>query len=136
MRVVIAEDQVLLREGLARLFVDGGHDVVAKLGDADLLEATLAAHQPDLVVIDIRMPPTFTDEGARAALRNQTAAPAASAFSCCPNTRDDLRGRSGRPAPDSATCSRTASSRSASSSPPRNASPMAVPRSTPKSSPG
>ena len=71
MRVVIVEDQVLLREGLARLFVDGGHDVVAKLGDADLLEETLAAHQPDLVVIDIRMPPTFTDEGARAALETK-----------------------------------------------------------------
>ena len=67
MRVVIAEDQALLREGLARLFEDGGHDVVATLRDADQLLATVEQEQPDLAVIDIRMPPTFTDEGARAA---------------------------------------------------------------------
>jgi len=67
MRVVIAEDQVLLREGLARLFEDGGHDVVASLGDADRLLSAVVGHDPDLVVVDIRMPPTFTDEGARAA---------------------------------------------------------------------
>jgi DNA-binding NarL/FixJ family response regulator len=65
-RVVIAEDQALLREGLARLFRDGGHHVVATLGDADQLLATIAQEQPDLAVVDIRMPPTFTDEGARA----------------------------------------------------------------------
>ncbi len=68
MRVVIAEDQALLREGLARLFRDGGHDVVATLGDADDVLETVRRAQPDLVVLDIRMPPTFTDEGARAAL--------------------------------------------------------------------
>ncbi len=67
MRVVIAEDQVLLREGLARLFVDGGHEVVALLGDAEELLATVDEHHPDLVVVDVRMPPTYTDEGARAA---------------------------------------------------------------------
>jgi len=67
MRVVIAEDQALLREGLARLFQDGGHDVVAVLGDADQLLATVERETPDLAVIDIRMPPTFTDEGSRAA---------------------------------------------------------------------
>jgi DNA-binding NarL/FixJ family response regulator len=71
MRVVIVEDQVLLREGLAGLFVDGGHDVTAKLGDAGQLEQVLAADEPDLVVIDIRMPPTYTDEGARAALETK-----------------------------------------------------------------
>ena len=67
MRVVIAEDQVLLREGLARLFADGGHDVVATLGDADSVVEVVGAEQPDLVVLDIRMPPTYSDEGARAA---------------------------------------------------------------------
>jgi DNA-binding NarL/FixJ family response regulator len=67
MRVVIAEDQVLLREGLGRLFVDGGHEVVASLGDAERVLAAVAGRRPDLVVIDIRMPPSFTDEGARAA---------------------------------------------------------------------
>lgn len=67
MRIVIAEDQVLLREGLGRLFEDGGHEVVAALGDATGLPAAVAGHRPDLVVLDVRMPPTFTDEGTRAA---------------------------------------------------------------------
>jgi DNA-binding NarL/FixJ family response regulator len=67
MRVVIIEDQVLLRAGLERLFADGGHEVVAAQGDASHLLAAVAGHRPDLVVLDIRMPPTFTDEGARAA---------------------------------------------------------------------
>ena len=67
MRVVIAEDQALLREGLARLFEDGGHEVVATLGDAEKLLPTVRGQHSDLVVVDVRMPPTFTDEGARAA---------------------------------------------------------------------
>src|SRR5215204_2744389 len=67
MRVMIVEDQVLLREGLARLFIDGGHEVVATLGDADRLEEIFTRERPDLVILDIRMPPTYTDEGARAA---------------------------------------------------------------------
>jgi DNA-binding NarL/FixJ family response regulator len=66
-RVVIAEDQVLLRAGLARLFEDGGHEVIELLGSAEGLLAVVAAQDVDLVVLDIRMPPTFTDEGARAA---------------------------------------------------------------------
>jgi DNA-binding NarL/FixJ family response regulator len=66
-RVVLAEDQVLLREGLARLFTDASHEVVASLGDAGRLLSAVAGHRPDLVVVDIRMPPSFTDEGARAA---------------------------------------------------------------------
>lgn len=75
MRVVIAEDQVLLREGLAMLFVDGGHQVVETLGDADRLLATVTSYRPDLVVADIRMPPTFSDEGARAAKELKAAHP-------------------------------------------------------------
>jgi DNA-binding NarL/FixJ family response regulator len=67
LRIVIAEDQALLREGLARLFEDEGHEVVASLADAQGLAASVAGHRPDLVVVDVRMPPTFTDEGARAA---------------------------------------------------------------------
>jgi DNA-binding NarL/FixJ family response regulator len=74
-RVVIVEDQVLLREGLGRLFVDGGHEVVASLGDAEHLTASVAGHRPDLVVLDIRMPPTWTDEGARAAAALKAAHP-------------------------------------------------------------
>jgi len=66
-RVVIAEDQVLLREGLARLFVDGGHTVVATYGDALEVPRAVTTARPDLVVMDVRMPPSFTDEGARAA---------------------------------------------------------------------
>jgi DNA-binding NarL/FixJ family response regulator len=72
---VIAEDQVLLREGLARLFEDAGHQVVASLGDAERLMTTVAEHEPDLVVLDIRMPPSFTDEGARAAAELKDAHP-------------------------------------------------------------
>lgn len=68
MRVVIAEDQVLLREGLARLFRDEGHEVLAVLGDAEKLLVAIADDRPDLAVVDVRMPPTFTDEGTRAAL--------------------------------------------------------------------
>ena len=75
MRVVIAEDQVLLREGLGRLFEDAQHEVVASLGSADGLLAAIAEHDPDLVVLDIRMPPTFTDEGARAAREVKQAHP-------------------------------------------------------------
>jgi DNA-binding NarL/FixJ family response regulator len=75
MRVVIAEDQVLLREGLARLFADAGHKVVASLGSADGLANAVAEHDPDLVVVDVRMPPSFTDEGARAARQIKEAYP-------------------------------------------------------------
>ncbi len=66
---MIAEDSVLLREGITRLLVDAGEDVVAGFGDADALVAALADDQPDLVVLDVRMPPSFTDEGVRAALQ-------------------------------------------------------------------
>jgi len=66
-RVVIAEDQVLLREGLRRLFEDAGHAVVGAVEDADQLHAAVGEHKPDLAVVDVRMPPSFTDEGIRAA---------------------------------------------------------------------
>lgn len=74
MRVVIAEDSVLLREGLTRLLTDRGHDVVAGVGDGDALIKTitdLAAQGalPDVVVADVRMPPTHTDEGVKAAVQ-------------------------------------------------------------------
>ena len=67
MRVILAEDQVLLREGLARLFVDLGHEVTSVLADVTDLESRIASDDPDLIVLDIRMPPTFTDEGVTAA---------------------------------------------------------------------
>ena len=75
MRVLIAEDQALLREGLARLFEDRGHVVVAALADAEHLLAAVRQHAPDLVVVDVRMPPTFTDEGTRAARDIKEACP-------------------------------------------------------------
>jgi DNA-binding NarL/FixJ family response regulator len=68
-RVVIADDSVLLREGLARLLSEAGFEPVALVGDGDALEAAVAEHRPDVALIDIRMPPTFTHEGARAAGR-------------------------------------------------------------------
>ena len=67
MRVVIADDAVLLREGLAQLLGRLGHEVVATVGDADGLLDAVRRQQPDVSVIDVRMPPTFTDEGMRAA---------------------------------------------------------------------
>ena len=68
MRIVIAEDSVLLREGLTRLLAEAGHEVVAAEGDAEKFLRAVAATTPDACVVDVRMPPTFTDEGLRAAL--------------------------------------------------------------------
>ena len=68
MRIVIAEDSVLLRAGLTRLLVDAGEEVVASVGDADELLRVVELHRPDLCVVDVRMPPTHTDDGLRAAL--------------------------------------------------------------------
>ncbi len=69
MRVVIGEDSVLLREGIARLLVEAGIEVAATAGDLDGLLAAVDTARPDVVVVDIRMPPTFTDEGLRAVER-------------------------------------------------------------------
>ena len=67
MRIVIAEDSVLLRAGLTRILVDAGEDVVATVGDADELLTVVGRHRPDLALVDVRMPPTHTDDGLRAA---------------------------------------------------------------------
>ena len=67
MRVVIAEDSVLLREGLARVLAEGDFEVAAQVGDADALHHAVHRERPDVVIVDVRMPPTHTDEGARAA---------------------------------------------------------------------
>jgi DNA-binding NarL/FixJ family response regulator len=68
MRVVIAEDSAVFRDGLVRLLEDRGHEIVAAVGDADALLAAVAEHAPDAAVVDVRMPPTFTDDGLRAAI--------------------------------------------------------------------
>ncbi|WJV48520.1 response regulator [Streptomyces flavofungini] len=67
-RVVLAEDSVLLREGLVGVLGRFGHEVVAAVGDADALRAAVATYEPDVVVTDVRMPPGFQDEGLRAAI--------------------------------------------------------------------
>ena len=67
MRIVLGEDSVLLREGMARLLEDSGFDVVGRAGDADDLLRKVRAHKPDVAIVDIKMPPTHTDEGLRAA---------------------------------------------------------------------
>lgn len=69
MRVVIAEDAALFREGLVRLLQDRGHEVCAAVPDGDALLAAVEEYRPDVVVVDIRMPPSHTDEGLRAALQ-------------------------------------------------------------------
>lgn len=76
MRVVVADDEVLLRQGLARLLTTADIEVVAAVGDAAALEAAVAEHVPDAVLVDIKMPPTHTDEGIVAALRIRAAYPA------------------------------------------------------------
>ncbi|MFH9801011.1 response regulator [Streptomyces albidoflavus] len=68
MRVILAEDSTLLREGLVRLLAEEGHEVLAAVGTAESLLGEVAATPPDVVVTDIRMPPTHTDEGVRAAV--------------------------------------------------------------------
>ena len=68
MRILICEDSVLLREGLVRLLEDAGHEVVAALPDTTDLRESVAALDPELCILDVRLPPTFTDEGIRAAL--------------------------------------------------------------------
>jgi DNA-binding NarL/FixJ family response regulator len=68
MRIVLAEDAAMFREGLVRLLADRGHDVVAAVADGPSLIDAVAEHRPDVVVADVRMPPSFTDEGLRAAV--------------------------------------------------------------------
>src|SRR6202046_849819 len=68
MRIVIAEDSAVVQAGLAEILADRGHEVVAAVGNATDLLAAVAEHRPDVTVVDVRMPPGFTDEGLRAAI--------------------------------------------------------------------
>ena len=75
LRVVVADDSVLLREGLVRMLEESGFDVVGQAGDAEDLMRKVGAHKPDVAVVDVRMPPTHTDEGLRAAHRIRSEQP-------------------------------------------------------------
>jgi DNA-binding NarL/FixJ family response regulator len=77
LRVVVAEDAVLVREGLVRLLAEDGHQVVAAVGDGPALVGAVLAHRPDVSVVDVRMPPTHTDEGLRAAITARSQLPGA-----------------------------------------------------------
>jgi DNA-binding NarL/FixJ family response regulator len=77
LRIVIAEDSVLLREGLARLLDHAGHEIVAVVENGPDLIAAIAEHRPDISIIDVRMPPTFRDEGLRAAIEARNTVPGA-----------------------------------------------------------
>jgi DNA-binding NarL/FixJ family response regulator len=68
MRIVIAEDSAVIRAGLAEILADRGHQTVAAVGDAEALRAAVDEHEPDAAVVDVRMPPGYTDEGVRAAI--------------------------------------------------------------------
>jgi DNA-binding NarL/FixJ family response regulator len=75
MRVVVAEDSVLLREGLVRLLEEAGCAVVDAVGDGDALISSVERHRPDVAVVDVRMPPSFSDEGLRAAVEARRRCP-------------------------------------------------------------
>jgi DNA-binding NarL/FixJ family response regulator len=68
MRIVIAEDSAVIRAGLAEILAERGHETVAAVGDAEALRAAVDEHEPDAAVVDVRMPPGYTDEGVRAAI--------------------------------------------------------------------
>jgi DNA-binding NarL/FixJ family response regulator len=80
MRVVIAEDSVLLREGIARLLTDAGCDVVARVGDGPSLVTAVVEHRPDVSIVDVRMPPGYGDEGLRAAIEARRRVPGSAAL--------------------------------------------------------
>lgn len=75
MRIVIADDAVLLREGLIRLLTERGHQVAAAVGDGDALVQAVVTHRPDVSIVDVRMPPSHTDEGLRAAVQARALVP-------------------------------------------------------------
>src|ERR1700733_5260531 len=75
MRIVIAEDSAVIRAGLTEILTDRGHEIVAAVGDADALRQAVEAHDPDVAIVDVRMPPDHTDEGLRAAIAIRRAHP-------------------------------------------------------------
>ena len=96
MRIVIAEDSAVMRAGLAEILADRGHEVVAAVGDAEALLAAVDQHRPDVAVVDVRMPPGYTDEGLRAAIAIRRDYPEHRGAGVLPVHRDPLRGRAAR----------------------------------------
>ena len=136
-RIVIAEDLALLRDGLARLLRDNDFDVVAEVADADALVHAVLRERPDLAIVDIRLPPTFRDEGLRAALELRGSAPETAILVLSQYVEHtyaaELLAQAGAPAA-SATCSRTGCWTLPTSSRRSGASPTAAPPSIPRSS--
>ena len=135
MRVVVADDAMIVREGLARLLTEAGFDIVGQAADADELLRQVQSTQPDVAVINIRMPPTYTDEGLQAAHAIRSTYPAVGILVLSqyvsPSYAIELLS-AGRA---SATSSRTGSPTSRSSLPASDGSAKGVPFSTRRSSP-
>ena len=135
MRVVIGEDQALLRQGVVRLLEDAGFEVVAQAGDAPDLLRKVAAHKPDVAIVDVQMPPENTDDGLRAAIEIRARQPEVGVLVLSQHADEryalDLIGDS---AEGSATCSRTGWRTSPGSPTPCAAWPRAARRSIPPSS--
>lgn len=112
MRAVIADESVLLREGLARLLAEEGVETVALVDDPDALEKAVAEHEPDVALVDIRMPPTFTHEGRRPRSVDEWRAPSSACSSSHSRSRPAIRPSSPATSQSgSANCSRTGSRR-------------------------
>ena len=91
MRVVIADDSVLLREGVARVLAEHGFEVVAQVGDAAALERAVRSEKPDVAIVDVRMPPTHTDEARRPPSGSGRSTPRSASSSCPRSSRLDTR---------------------------------------------
>jgi len=121
MRIVIAEDSAVVRAGLAEILADSGHEVVAAVGNARDLLAAVDEHRPDAAVVDVRMPPGYTDEGLRAAIAIRRDHPTTGVLvfsrTSRPGTRLTCSARRPAAVPRaSGTCSRTGSATSTNSS--------------------
>ena len=92
MRIVIAEDSAVVRAGLTEILADRGHEVVAAVGNAEDLLAAVGEHQPDVTVVDVRMPPGYTDEGLRAAITIRRAHFATAGLGCAEAFRGTAAG--------------------------------------------
>ena len=136
MRVIVADDSMLLREGVVRVLEDAGIDVVAQASNGEELMRQVRLHTPDVAIIDLRMPPTYTDEGLRAALAIRAEMPGDRSAGALAIPGRPVRAGAARPAtqPASATSSRTASPTSNASPGPSEESPRAARPSTPRSS--